>query len=168
MSDKSEPPPRTVVTDLRVDDARVAHLTRAVTRRGSIRFEFHVSENDSAADLADDLLDGLSLTRRDDGFAALPLIPGERFGPISVHEDKRDKSKVVVVYKPDRVRIPSADMPGIIGAFEEMEIPMTSKVREGIQHAFAAFDELRAQEAGHAAAEAARRSAKKGPGGPER
>jgi hypothetical protein len=156
MSDNPEPPPKSVVVDL-----QVAHLTKAVVSKSGIRFEFHLPEG-KVMGLVDDLLHTLYAGH------ALPDVPEERFGPISVDEDKRGKSRAAVVYKPDRPRIPSADMPGIIGAFEEVGIPITSEVREGIQHAFAVFDELRAQEAGHAAAEAARRSAKKGPGGPER
>jgi hypothetical protein len=87
-------------------------------------------------------------------------VPGQRFGPISVDEDERDPSKITIVYKPDRVRNPRADMGEIVRILEETAIPITQPVHEGIEHAFDALQALDAP--GHAGAEATRRSAKKG------
>ena len=149
MSDKPEPPSRTVETDL-----RVAHLTKAVTRKGEIGFELHVPENDSAPELAEIL--------RQDLILKMSHVPGERFGPISVDEDERNPSKVTIVYKPDRVRNPRADMREIVSILEETAIPITQTVHDGIEHAFEALQALSTQ--GHAVAETTRRTAKKGPG----
>jgi hypothetical protein len=144
-------PPGTVVTDLHP----AAQLTRAVTKKGEIRFELHVPENHRDPDLAEGLRCGF--------FGELPPVPGERFGPISVNEDERDKSKITVVYKPGRPRKPTQDMPRIVNVFEELEIPITKSVTQGMQHAFDALKTLKAP--GHAAAEVARRRARKEPHG---
>jgi hypothetical protein len=134
-------------------DLRVAHLTRAVSRKSGIRFELHVPDNDSAPDLAESLRQGL--------FRDLPEVPGEKLGPVSVDEDPRDKSKVTIVYKPDPKRNPRADMRDFINLFREMEIPVTDEIEKRIGSAFKAFDELKV--GGHAAAELARRSERRGP-----
>jgi hypothetical protein len=150
MSDR-EPPPEPVVTEFHP----TARLTRAVTTRGEIRFELLVPENVSAPDLAEELRLGF--------YGGLPPVPGERVGPISVNEDERDTSRITVLYKPDRPRKPSQDMPCIVSIFEETDIPITKSVKQGMQHAFDTLKALNAQ--GHAAAEVARRGAKKGPPG---
>ena len=146
MSNDREPPPRTVVTDLHP----AAQLTRAVTKKGEIRFELHVPKKHPDPDLAENLRRGL--------FLELPHVPGERTGPFSVDEDERDKSKIVIVYRPDPKRSPRDDMPEIVRILEETPLPMTEEVREGIRQAFDALEALNAR--GHAAHEAARRTAK--------
>ena len=153
MSDDERKPPASVVTDL-----RVAHLTKAVTRKGEIRFELHVPDNDSAAELAEDL--GHAFYVR-----GMPYVPA-REGPISVDEHEQDASRITVVYRPHGKRDLDEDMRCIVRNFAETEVPITDVVEKGIQQAFAALKELNAQ--GHAAAEAARRSAKTRPGGRER
>ncbi len=148
MSDEREPP-STVTTDL-----RVAHLTKATTRKGEIRFELHVPENDSAPNLAEDLCRGF--------FDRMAYVPAHD-GPINVNEDDRDKSKLVVVYKPHGKRNLHEDRRAIIRVFDEMEIPITQAVATGIEQAFASLEAL--NQPGHAAAERARRTTKRGPNG---
>jgi hypothetical protein len=150
MSDEGKPP-ATVVTDL-----RIAHLTKAVTRKGEIRFDLHVPENDDVLSLAEDLRHGFYL-------GGMPYVPA-REGPILVTEDKRDKAKITVLYRPHGKRDIDEDQRCIAKVFEEMEIPVNRVVAEGFEHAFDALKALNAQ--GHAAAEVARRSAKKGPRAP--
>jgi cell division septation protein DedD len=113
-------------------------------------------ENGRAADLAEDLRLGF--------YGGLPLISGERSGPISVDEDDHDRSKIVVVYRPDRKRNPADDMPRIVSVFGEAGVQATEAVVERIEEAFDALQSLSAQ--GHAAAETVRRSVRKGPRGP--
>jgi hypothetical protein len=149
MSDEREPP-ASVVTDL-----RVAHLTKAETRKGEIRFELHVPENDSASDLAGGLSNAF--------FLRLVYAPA-REGPISVDESERDPSKITVVYKPHGRRDPDADMRSIVTAFADMDVPVTAAVNERIGRAFDALKALGAPGPGTAtAAEAARRTARKAP-----
>jgi hypothetical protein len=152
MSDEGKPP-ASVTTDL-----RVAHLTKAVTHKRQIRFELHVPENDSAPELAEALRQGFFIR-------GMPYVPGFD-GPISVDEHERDPSRITVVYKPHGKRDLAADMRALVAIFEEMEIPITDKVEEGMQAAFDALRAANAQEHGGAvAAEAERRRSGKGPGG---
>jgi hypothetical protein len=144
----AEPPPKAIVTDL-----RVAHLTKAVARRGEIHFELHVPDNDDATDLAASLAFKL---------LDMPFVPA-REGPISVDAAKDDRSKVTIVYKPHGKRNLGEDMRTLTALLGDSEIPITDTVREGIGQAFDALRQLNAP--GHASAEAARRSAKKGPRG---
>jgi hypothetical protein len=157
MSDEREPPakpPTSVVTDL---GAR-PQLTKAVTRKGEIRFELHVPENDSAPALAEDLRRGFFL-------GGMPRVPAKE-GPIGVYEREHDKSTIEVVYKPHGKRSLDEDMRAMVAVFEEMEIPVTSAATEGMRQAFDALKTLNAQGRSSAvAAEAERRSAKKGPRG---
>jgi hypothetical protein len=148
MSNEGEPPPAVAI-----DLYPAAQLTRAVVKKGEICFDLRVSTSNRDPDLAEGLRSGF--------FGELPLVPGERFGPISVEEDKRDKSKITVVYKPDGPRKPGQDRARIVSVFEELDIPITKSITEGIQQAFDALEALNAQ--GHSAAEVARRNAKKRP-----
>jgi hypothetical protein len=151
MSNEDKPP-ASVTTDL-----RVAHLIKAVTRKGEIRFELHVPENDSAPALAEDLRGGFYI-------GGMPYVSA-REGPISVHEDGQDKSRIAAVYRPHGKRDPDKDMRAMVRVFSEMEIPITDKVKKGIQNAFDALKELDTPRHRSAvASELARRQVRKGPG----
>lgn len=152
MSDKPEPPRKSVVTNL-----QVPHLTRAVTTRDEVRLELHVPETENAAEIAEELRGALA--------DRMPYLRGERPERVWVNEDPDDKSKLVIVYKSDRARALRYDVDPIIASLREVEIPLTDMIVEYVNEAFVARTELNEQHGSAVAAQAKRRSASKEPGG---
>jgi hypothetical protein len=154
MSDDREPPADVVTTF-----APAPQLTRAVTRKGEIRFELRVPENSSARDMAKPL--------RAHFRGSMPRGPAGEVST-SVEVDDRDPSKFTVIYKPHaRTRDDlERDIKRMFMIFGDMS---DGDVIPGIRDAFNALEKLNGQEQGTAvAAEIARRSGGKEPGSRKR
>jgi len=131
-----------------------AHFVQAINRKGLIRLVLRVCEKANQEDIAEELRRCL--------FSELEYTPGPT-GPVEVHEDERDTSKITIVYKPSRRRNLLRDRRDIVRIVKETDISIGDKEADEIQQAFNTLAATVAPT--HAGAESARRAAKTDPGG---
>jgi hypothetical protein len=127
-----------------------AELTKAVVRKGEIRFNVSVTAEDRHGRVADGLRHS---------FALIDSVPN----PVRI-EDRG--VEFTVVYQPRGRRSLQQDMRWIARALAESNVAVTPEVMDGMEEAFEAFKSVAGQERPSAVeSEAARRGTARGPRG---